>query len=75
MLVELGDKQYEAEFKSNIPVEIRIAGLVLFQMISYVLAKQLFQKTGIDHTGNTRVENTDTTNVKMKGPDISDLNL
>ena len=72
LLVELGEKQYESEFKSNIAVEFRLMGLVLFQLISFVIGKSLFQKTGIDHTKSDRTP-VDTSKVKMKGPDMDDL--
>jgi hypothetical protein len=72
LLVELGEKQYESEFKSSLPVEVRLAGLVLFQMVSFVIGKSLFQKTGIDHTKTDRVP-IDTSTVKMKGPDMDDI--
>lgn len=72
LLVELGEKQYESEFKSNLPVEVRIIGMILFQMISFIVSKSLFQKTGINHTKLPR--DGDNTNVKMKGPEL-DLDL
>lgn len=68
LLVELGEKQYENELSSSWPVEIRLAGLVLFNLIAFVCGKSLMEKTGINY--NVQSNQSATSEKKMRGPII-----
>jgi len=48
LLVELAEKNLESELGSNWPVEVRLIGLILFQMVVHVCGSFIFQKTGIN---------------------------
>ena len=78
LLVELGEKSYIST-KSNLPVEIRIAGLILFNTAIFIFTKMFVKATGmnINNSQPKPIEQNNTQ--KMKGPsisakDIEDLN-
>ena len=48
-LIELGEKSY-TQWQFNFPVELRLAGMILFQAAIFYLGKVLHQKFG-DHVG------------------------
>jgi len=51
LLIELGEKSYSA-FGENWPIEFRLAGMVMLNMVIYCLAKFIFKKTGQDMSDN-----------------------
>ncbi len=78
LLIELGEKSYLPQ-GSNWPVEVRLAGLVLFNVAVFIFGKMVLKKTGSNFLGmlNSKNAPVQTNNVgmqnkkKMKGPDVS----
>lgn len=76
LLIELGEKSYLPQ-GSNWPVEVRLAGLVLFNVAVFIFGKMVLKKTGSNFLGmlNSRNAPLQQSNIqnkrKMKGPDIS----
>ena len=79
LLIELGEKSYLPQ-GSNWPVEVRLAGLVIFNVAVFIFGKMVLKKTGSNFLGmlNSKNAPVQSNNVggipskrKMKGPDVS----
>lgn len=76
LLIELGEKSYMPE--SNLPVELRLLGLVVINTVIFLIGKMIVKRTGGDLFGMVRsVYNQAQASVpsrrqaRMRGPDIN----
>jgi len=73
LLIELGEKSYVHK-PSNIPVELKLLGLVIFNMFLFIIMKLIFKKTGLTTFMPGSTNNINNVNVKkrkMKGPSVN----
>ena len=73
LLIELGEKSH-VHAPSKIPVELRLLGLVIFNMFLFIIMKIIFKKTGLTTFmpgSANNINNVNTKKRKMKGPSVN----
>lgn len=74
LLVELGEKSYMSSF-SNLPVEIRLIGLIIINAVVFIVTKKVTESFDVGNLINMMKPSTEPKKPKMKGPqvDLDDL--